>query len=271
MFTTPDCPATVSRQRVVPMAARAFTDGKARASTFGEVHLGCDERRMRIGFDMGSGKNPLSRIRLVPMFGDPVELEQPRRRCSRLRGVDVYRRLFPDAFHDEADAFTVRSVPRTEATGRSSPIGLRSLRSRRCRDIAGGARDEQFFSQPLSFPPQRFRFFPVHRFRGRHEGGCRVPIPVLQTGCCHTRVPTLVSTRSLTVPGRREVQGADAAEHYHCAHMHDGSIAALMKCRSLRGRLNRCRGPIAASGTNPKPHRQRVSLTLSRSDLVDRQ
>ena len=57
---------------------------------------------------------------LVPMFGDhPVELglEQPgTSMLARLRDVDVYRRLFPDAFPDGADAFTVSNVTRALAT-----------------------------------------------------------------------------------------------------------------------------------------------------------
>ena len=99
---------------------------------------------------------------------------------ARLRSVEVYRRLFSDAFPGEADAFTVPNVTRAVATFERTIISGRSAYDRYHYDrddaaITPAARrgEQLFFSQPLSCfrCHNGFNFSGAIDFEGRHEVG----------------------------------------------------------------------------------------------------
>ena len=170
--------------------ARAFTDGKGRAvGSTGEMHPRGAMSLVNVAYAStltwgDPTKTRLEDQALVPMFGDhPVELglEQPgTSMLARLRSVDVYRRLFPDAFPDEADAFTVPNVTRALATFERTILSGRSAYDRYHYDrddaaISPAARrgEQLFFSQPLSCfrCHNGFNFSGATDFDGRHESG----------------------------------------------------------------------------------------------------
>src|SRR5215468_5492030 len=170
--------------------ARAFTDGKARAvGSTGEVHPRSAMSLVNVAYAStltwgDPTKTRLEDQALVPMFGEhPVELglAQPgTTMLARLRSVDIYRRLFPDAFPGEADAFTVPNVTRALASFERTIISGRSSYDRYHYDRDDTAispeakRGEQlFFSQPLSCfrCHNGFNFSGATDFAGRREGG----------------------------------------------------------------------------------------------------
>jgi cytochrome c peroxidase len=231
--------------------ARAFTDGKARAvGSTGEMHPRGAMSLVNVAYASAltwgdPTKTRLEDQALVPMFGDhPVELglEQPgTSMLARLRDVEVYRRLFPDAFPDGADAFTVPNVTRALATFERTIISGRSAYDRYHYDrddtaISPAARrgEQLFFSQPLSCfrCHNGFNFSGATDFEGRHEGGMpeyhntglynlagALSYPSPNTGVYEVthrpedigkfKAPTL---RNIAVTG---------------PYMHDGSIASL--------------------------------------------
>src|SRR4030095_14594304 len=97
--------------------SRAFTDGRAHAvGSTGEVHPRSSMSLVNVAyFPALTWANPtlteLEAQALVPMFGDrPVELGMKGREdllLSRVKKVPEYQRLFPAAFPDEKDPFTV--------------------------------------------------------------------------------------------------------------------------------------------------------------------
>ncbi len=105
--------------------ARAFTDGKARAvGTTGETHPRSSMSIVNIAYTpVLTWANPnmkqLERQALVPMFGEhPVELGLAGREAdllARLRAEPRYRTMFPAAFGDAPDPFTIDNVTRAIA------------------------------------------------------------------------------------------------------------------------------------------------------------
>lgn len=100
--------------------SRAFTDGRARAiGSTGEVHPRSSMSLVNIAYVPALGwANPtlssLETQALVPMFGDsPVELGLHGKEeilLARLKRVPEYQRLFPAAFPDLQNPFTVTAV-----------------------------------------------------------------------------------------------------------------------------------------------------------------
>jgi cytochrome c peroxidase len=231
--------------------ARAFTDGKARAvGSTGEVHPRSAMSLVNVAYAStltwgDPTKTRLEEQALVPMFGErPVELglEQPgTTMLARVRSVDVYRRLFPDAFPGEADAFTVSNVTRALASFERTIISGRSPYDRYHYDrddtaISPAARrgEQLFFSQPLSCfrCHSGFNFSGATDFDGRHDGG---------TPECHnTGLYNLAGVLSYPSPStgmyevthRPEDVGKFKAPTLRniavtAPYMHDGSIATL--------------------------------------------
>jgi cytochrome c peroxidase len=97
--------------------SRAFTDGRARAvGSTGEVHPRSSMSLVNVAYLPAlTWANPtlreLEAQALIPMFGDrPVELGMKFKEdvlLARLKRVPEYQRLFPAAFPDEKDPFTV--------------------------------------------------------------------------------------------------------------------------------------------------------------------
>lgn len=100
----------------------AFTDGRAHArGSTGAVHPRSSMTLVNVAYVpalawANPGLTQLEAQALVPMFGDtPVELGMQGREhllLSRLQRVPEYQRLFPAAFPDMKDPFTVASVVR---------------------------------------------------------------------------------------------------------------------------------------------------------------
>src|SRR4029077_2550144 len=231
--------------------ARAFTDGKARAvGSTGEMHPRGAMSLVNVAYAStltwgDPTKTRLEDQALVPMFGEhPVELglEQPGlSMLARLRSVDVYRRLFPDAFPDEADAFTVRNVTRALATFERTIISGRSAYDRYHYDrddaaISPAARrgENLFFSQPLSCfrCHNGFNFSGATDFEGRREGG----MPEYH----NTGLYNIAGLLSYPIPNTGVYEVTHRAEDVGkfkaptlrniamtAPYMHDGSIATL--------------------------------------------
>ena len=106
--------------------ARAFTDGRARAAgSTGQSHPRSSMTLVNVAYVPAlTWANPaltqLEAQALVPMFGDnPVELGMKGREdllLARLGKVPEYQRLFPAAFPDAKEPFTVTSVVRALAS-----------------------------------------------------------------------------------------------------------------------------------------------------------
>jgi cytochrome c peroxidase len=231
--------------------ARGFTDGKARAvGSTGEVHPRGAMSLVNVGYASAltwgdPTKTRLEDQALVPMFGDhPVELglDQPGTTLlARLRTVDVYRHLFQEAFPDEADAISVRSVTRALATFERTIISGRSAYDQYHYDrddtaISPAARrgEQLFFSQPLSCfrCHNGFNFSGATDFDGRHEGG----MPEYHnTGLYNLAGPLSYpspNTGMYEVTHRPEDLGKFKAPTLRNIavtgpYMHDGSIASL--------------------------------------------
>jgi cytochrome c peroxidase len=231
--------------------ARAFTDGKARAvGSTGDVHPRSAMSLVNVAYASAltwgdPTKNRLEEQALVPMFGDhPVELglEQPgTSMLARLQSVDIYRRLFPEAFPGEKNIFTVTNVTRALASFERTIISARSPYDRYHYDrddtaISPAARrgEQLFFSQPLSCfrCHNGFNFSGATDFEGRHEGGT----PEYQnTGLYNLTGPLSYpspNTGVYEVTHRPEDIGKFKAPTLRniavtAPYMHDGSIATL--------------------------------------------
>ena len=231
--------------------ARAFTDGKARAvGSTGERHPRGAMSLANVAYASAlTWGNPtqmqLEEQALVPMFGDhPVELglEQPGTPLlTRLRQVDVYRRLVPAAFPGDADPFTVTNVTRALASFERTMLSGRSPYDRYHYDRQDDAispearRGEQlFFSQPLSCfrCHNGFNFSGATDFDGRREGG--------ETEFHNTGLYNVAGALSYPSPNagiyevtkRPEDVGKFKAPTLRniaatAPYMHDGSIATL--------------------------------------------
>ena len=102
--------------------SRAFTDGRARAlGSTGQLHPRSAMTLVNVAYvpALGWGNPGLTELEaqaLIPMFGDnPVELGMHGREellLARLKDVPEYQHLFPAAFPDVKDPFTIASVVR---------------------------------------------------------------------------------------------------------------------------------------------------------------
>jgi len=100
--------------------SRAFTDGRSRAvGSTGEMHPRSSMSLVNVAYVPALGwANPaltqLEAQALIPMFGEnPVELgmhEKEELLLTRLKKVPEYQRLFPAAFPDLKDPYTVTAV-----------------------------------------------------------------------------------------------------------------------------------------------------------------
>ena len=106
--------------------SRAFTDGRPRAEgSTGHVHPRSSMTLVNVAYVpalgwANPGLTPLEAQALVPMFGDsPVELGMKGREellIARLKNVPEYQRLFPAAFPDGTNPYTLTSITRALAS-----------------------------------------------------------------------------------------------------------------------------------------------------------
>jgi cytochrome c peroxidase len=122
--------ATCHRQEL------AFTDGRARArGTTGQVHPRSSMSLVNVAYaPVLTWANPaldsLEEQALEPMLGvEPVELGlrgHEREFLNNLKRDPEYRRLFPQAFPEKGDAYTLRNVARALAAFERTIISMRS-------------------------------------------------------------------------------------------------------------------------------------------------
>ena len=114
----------------------AFTDGRARAEgTTGELHPRSSMSLVNVAYaPLLTWANPtldsLEEQALVPMLGtDPLELGlkgHEQEFLNNLRRGPIYQRLFPKAFPEEGDVFTIKNVTKALATFERTIISMRS-------------------------------------------------------------------------------------------------------------------------------------------------
>jgi cytochrome c peroxidase len=169
--------------------ARAFTDGRAHAKgSTGELHPRSAMSLANVAYaaTLTWGNPSLARLEdqaPMPMFGEhPVELglERPGTALlAKLRQVDVYQRLLPAAFPDDADPFTIESVVRALSAFERTLISGRSPYDRYHFDreddaVSPAARrgEQLFFSRPLSCFRCHggFNFSSATAYEGQREG-----------------------------------------------------------------------------------------------------
>ena len=146
---------------------RAFTDGRAQArGSTGQVHPRGSMSLVNIGYASTlTWAHPYMKVledqALVPMYGDRPIVELGLRRgenawLDRLRQVNQYQRLFPEAFGAAPDPFTLDNVTRALASFERSIVSARSLYDRdydgRDDEATNAARrgETLFFTPPLS-------------------------------------------------------------------------------------------------------------------------
>lgn len=106
--------------------ALAFTDGrKVGLGSTGELHPRASMSLTNVGYQpvltwMDPDETSLAHQILTPLFGeDPVELGMAgmeEELLHRLRADEVYRTLFPEAFPDQDDPFTIDNVSKAVAS-----------------------------------------------------------------------------------------------------------------------------------------------------------
>jgi cytochrome c peroxidase len=114
----------------------AFTDGRARAEgTTGELHPRSSMSLVNVAYapylTWANGElTSLEEQALIPMLGDaPVELglnDHEPEFVAMLPQDPVYRRLFPQAFPNETDLYSLRNVTKAIAAFERSIISMRS-------------------------------------------------------------------------------------------------------------------------------------------------
>lgn len=148
----------------------AFTDGRAiPVGATGESHSRSAMTLVNVAYNSvltwsDPGMRSLERQALVPMFGEhPVELGLHGREqqvLTALRAEPVYRDLFPQAFPNDKDPFSVTNIARALATFERTIISARSPYD---RYYTGGDRNA------ISESTKRGE---VVFFNGRNGGGC---------------------------------------------------------------------------------------------------
>lgn len=114
----------------------AFTDGRARAEgTTGQLHPRSSMSLVNVVYVpsltwANSTLSSLEEQALIPMLSDtPVELGVKGREqefLTALRGDPVYRRLFPQAFPEERDVFTLANVTKAITAFEWTIVSMRS-------------------------------------------------------------------------------------------------------------------------------------------------
>jgi cytochrome c peroxidase len=245
----------------------AFTDGRAHAQgTTGELHPRSSMSLVNVAYNpvftwANEKLESLEEQALIPMLGDhPVELGLKGLETdflNMLKRNPVYQRLFPPAFPEEPDPYTLGNVVKAIATFERSIVSMRSPYDRyryghEENAISESARRGEF----LFDSSEHARCFQCHgswNFGGsvRYQGGpAKVRGSFFNTGVSEDagmfRVPTLRNV-AVTAP-----------------YMHDGSLATLDDVMDH----------YAAGGKFDHPNKSKIlrKLDLSprdRQDLVE--
>ncbi len=114
----------------------AFTDGRARAEgTTGQVHPRSSMSLVNVAYEpLLTWANPtldsLEEQALIPMLGEePIELGlkgHEQEFLNTLRRDPVYQRLFPKAFPEQGDIYTLQNVTKAIATFERTIVSMRS-------------------------------------------------------------------------------------------------------------------------------------------------
>ena len=223
----------------------AFTDGRAHAEgTTGVQHPRSSMSLVNVAYSPAlTWANPalhsLEEQALIPMLGEsPIELGLKGHETELIKTIrqePVYQRLFPEAFPDEQDPYSIANITRAIASFERSIVSMRSPYDRYRWDgqqaaISDAAkRGEAIFSSS-----ERGRCFRCHggwNFNGnvRFEGGGPATAAYFNTGLSEYAAPNrglLETTRKpedigrFLVPSLRNI--AVTAPYFH-----DGRLATL--------------------------------------------
>jgi len=180
------------------------------------------------------GQRSLEKQALVPLFSnDPVEMGMgghERQVVEQLRGMGIYRELFPKAFPADRDPFTVANAAKALAAFERTIISARSPYDRYHRDGRRDAISESakrgevlFYSSPgagcfrchsgPNFTDGQFHNTGLYNIKGQYS----YPFPNLGI-FIHTRNPADVGR--FRTPSLRNIA-------LTAPYMHDGSIGTL--------------------------------------------
>jgi cytochrome c peroxidase len=261
----------------------AFTDGRARAEgTTGQVHPRNSMSLVNVAY-VGrlTWANPtldsLEEQALTPMLGEqPIELGlkgHEQEFLNTLRRDPVYQRLFPQAFTESADLYTLQNVTRAIATFERTIISMRSPYDPYRWDGESSAISDSAKRGELLFSTsERGRCFQCHggwnfsavRFEGsRGPGGEDSRGGFFNTGVSRYEAPN----RGLVEQTKRpEDMGKFRAPTLRnvaltAPYMHDGSIATLEEVLDH----------YATGGKMNDPNKSRIlhRFTLSDSEKHD--
>ena len=169
----------------------AFTDGRARAEgTTGQLHPRSSMSLVNVAYAprltwADAALASLEEQALIPMLGeDPIELGLKGHEQELLAGLrrdPLYQRLFPAAFPDDAEAFTLSNVTKAIAAFERTIVSMRSPYDRyRWGGDASAISDAAKRGELLFFSSERAGCFQCHagwnfsggvRFEGSDEAG----------------------------------------------------------------------------------------------------
>jgi cytochrome c peroxidase len=258
----------------------AFTDGRVRAEgTTGALHPRSSMSLVNVAYNpvftwANSSLNSLEQQALVPMLGDdPVELGLKGREQSYLDAVrrdPIYQKLFPRAFPDSSDPFTLSTVTKSIAAFERSIVSMRSPYDRYRYGHDDNAISESAKRGEFLFDSSEhagcFRCHAGWNFGGnvRYDGGPSVVSgSFFNTGVSAYAAPNRglfeqtgrpEDVGRFRVPSLRNV-GVTAP------YMHDGSLATLQDVIDH----------YAAGGKMDHPNKSRIvrKLNLSAQDRKD--
>jgi len=244
--------------------ARAFTDGLAHAmGSTGQQHPRGSMSAVNVAYAPTLGwANPLlgtlEKQAIVPMFGDnPVELGLAgldTELIDRMRAVPRYQELFPRAFPDEPDAFSVKSITRALSAFERTIISGRSSYDRYAYNNVESALSESAKRGLELFNSERTECFHCH-------GGYNFSDAVTHVGKMFAEVnfhntglydPYPEGNRGLMdISGKPEDMGKFKAPSLRniavtAPYMHDGSIATLDEVIDHYAMGGRARGPLTS-------------------------
>jgi cytochrome c peroxidase len=211
----------------------AFTDGRARAEgTTGQLHPRSSMSLVNVAYAprltwADPGIISLEQQALIPMLGqDPIELGLKGREqefLTPLRRDPVYQRLFPAAFPEETDLFTLPNVTKAIAAFERTIISMRSPYDRyRWGDEPSAISDAAKRGEILFYSSERARCFQCHsdwNLRGGYfNTGVTIYTAPNRGLYEHTHQPTDIG--KFRAPSLRNIA-------LTAPYMHDGSLATL--------------------------------------------
>jgi cytochrome c peroxidase len=273
----------------------AFTDGRAQAEgTTGEVHPRSSMSLANVGYSpVLTWANPslssLEEQAKVPMFGtQPIELGLSGYEAEflrKIRGDEVYQKLFPQAFPQEKELYTITNVTKALAAFERTIVSMNSPYDRYRYGNDPNAISDSAKRGEILFFSEKTGCFQCHgswNFNGplRYEGGPSVHGVFQNTGLYNVRGEfsyPAPNTGLYQYTNRREDVGKFRVPTLRniavtAPYMHDGSIATLSEVidHYAAGGRTISSGPYAGIGhDNPNKALNVRGFKLSDADKND--